>query len=117
MNGIASRKKNILFGIEPVILLCGTGGTILKSSDGGENWAARASGVTRNINDIMFIGDTPIALAVGSNGLLLLSIDSGDSWIKHPNSPLTDSATQHLLGIAYANPFHRKGGFRRKSLI
>jgi photosystem II stability/assembly factor-like uncharacterized protein len=57
----------------------GNNGTILKTTDGGDNWTLLSSGVTSIINTIMYLSsDTLIAGTV--NGKILRSVNNGQNW-------------------------------------
>lgn len=59
----------------------GIAGTILKTSDGGQNWIRQISGTTKILYDLAFI-DTSIGTAVGEEGTILRTTDGGQqNWI------------------------------------
>ena len=58
----------------------GEGGSMLKSTDGGESWLSKTSGTTNNLNSIKFYNSN-LGMCVGNAGTVLLSTDGGESWI------------------------------------
>lgn len=56
----------------------GSLGTILKTTNGGNNWIIKYSGVTNQLNSVSFINST-IGFVVGINGTIIKTIDGGDS--------------------------------------
>ncbi|MBK7174255.1 MAG: hypothetical protein IPH84_13705 [Bacteroidales bacterium] len=72
----------------------GTRGTIIKSSDGGNNWSVLTSGTTFGLNAVYFI-DSNTGFAVGDGGTILKTINGGLSWL-----PLT-ACTGFKLNSVY----------------
>ena len=58
--------------------ICGTSGTILKSSNFG-SWSAQSSDTTENLRDIHFYSTTD-GWAVGDKGTILKTLDGGSTW-------------------------------------
>ena len=53
---------------------------ILSTSDGGNNWTPKESGITINLYSIaMYSRDT--AYCVGGNAAVLKTIDGGENWV------------------------------------
>ena len=74
-------------------VVVGSGGTIVTSTDGGNNWTTPGSGTT---NDLHAVGwGNNLFVAVGALGTILYG-QSGDGWF--PGSELT---TNTLRGVAY----------------
>ncbi|MCH7871841.1 MAG: hypothetical protein IID33_09085 [Planctomycetes bacterium] len=57
----------------------GTGGTILKTVDGGRSWTAPASGVDTWLKAICFV-DSKLGYIAGAQGVVLRTEDGGDLW-------------------------------------
>ena len=54
-------------------------GTILKSTDGGENWSIKEIPWTFDLSDIYF--PTPqTGYAIGTDGFIIKSVDAGETW-------------------------------------
>ena len=67
-------------------------GTILKTTNGGNNWIVKNSDVTNQLNSISFFNLTN-GIVVGNVGTILKTTNSGDSWAlqtKITNKPLTN---------------------------
>ncbi len=67
----------------------GDAGTILASSDGGESWSARSSGVGDGLMSVN-CADASDCVAVGDGGTVLTSSDGGATWSSRPSG--TDAA-------------------------
>ncbi|MDP2301709.1 MAG: YCF48-related protein [Ignavibacteria bacterium] len=59
--------------------VCGTGGLIMKTTNGGTDWQFLNSGVTVVLWDIEFI-DANKGFAVGAAGNILSTINGGETW-------------------------------------
>jgi len=59
--------------------LCGTGGLLMKTTDGGTSWTSLTSGIT---TDFWYIDavDADTAYACGSSAVLLKTTDGGSTW-------------------------------------
>lgn len=76
----------------------GDNGIILKSFDAGENWTLVSSGITNDLQDIVFYDDTtgyicskdnlnPINGGTGIGGTILKTTDAGNTWnVLHTSS-------------------------------
>lgn len=60
-------------------LAVGSGGTIIKTTNGGTNWAAKTSLTANALTSVKFINATT-AIAVGQFGIILYSTNAGDTW-------------------------------------
>ncbi|MCP4716814.1 MAG: hypothetical protein GY868_16955 [Deltaproteobacteria bacterium] len=79
------------------IWIAGNYGVIFHSSDGGENWAEQASGVTDMLCDVDFV-DSQTGWISGIKGIMLHTRDGGATWIKQ--NPGTE---RHLLSISFVD--------------
>jgi hypothetical protein len=52
-------------------------GLILKTMNGGVNWASQSSGTTFSLNSVNFPEDAQIGYAVGDNGTIVKTTDGG----------------------------------------
>lgn len=59
--------------------ICGTGGSIMKTTDGGTSWVPQNSGSTNALYDIEFL-NADTGIAVGSAGTVLRTFNGGDTW-------------------------------------
>ncbi len=64
------------------IIAVGERGTILRSSDSGENWTALASPSSATLTGIAFAPDGRTGWAVGHDAFIAVSTDGGVSWQK-----------------------------------
>ena len=76
----------------------GGGGTILRSTDGGNTWVPQASGVSASLNGVHFC-DADNGTVVGSGGTILRTWNGGDNWY-----PQTSGTTANLLRVSFSSP-------------
>lgn len=60
-------------------MVVGYNGTILRTTNGGLLWTSINSGITNNLNSVVFT-DNEVGYAVGTNGIILKTTDGGNSW-------------------------------------
>jgi photosystem II stability/assembly factor-like uncharacterized protein len=81
-----------LFGLTcpspDICWMTGEGGSIYKTSDGGNTFTSQNSGTTENLHDI-FALDGNHAWAVGSKGVITYTKNGGVDWDLHLNTGLT----------------------------
>ncbi len=76
--------------------LCGDGGIVYMTVDGGVTWVQRNSGIsTANLNSISFL-DQNNGIVVGENGTVFITIDGGANW-----TPENVGTTRNLLRTKY----------------
>lgn len=75
----------------------GSGGEIIRTSDGGSTWTAQASGTTADLHGVRFV-DATNGWAVGGQGVIVNSTDGGADWTAQ-----TSGVTDDLLGVSFAN--------------
>jgi len=63
---------------------CGNSGTILLTTDGGENWIPKVSGTNAALRSVKFYNNL-LGICVGDNGVIVLTYDGGESWVSKPN--------------------------------
>lgn len=81
-----------------VLVAVGADGTIIKSIDGGENWAKKTSTTYNQLNAVDFV--TPsIGFACGNSGTILKTSDGGESW-----SLQTSNTWSTLFSIDFISP-------------
>ena len=76
-------------------LAVGSGGTILRSLDGGTTWSPVATGTEAQLRSVALPTEGETALAVGWGGILLRSTDGGATW-----SPATSVTNSDLFCVA-----------------
>ncbi len=87
--------------------ICGTGGTVLRTDNGGENWTKQSTGVTTTLNRILPIHSPTdgviTAYAIGASKTLIKTTDGGTTWSNVAgNLPGTGTmpAAVNIKGIA-----------------
>ncbi len=82
--------------------ICGYGGVILHTADGGDHWASQVSGTTLNLYGISFV-DANLGFAAGDQGLVLRTTNGGAGWqVAHAAKP--EDIT--FVGISAADAQH-----------
>ncbi|MBA3899238.1 MAG: T9SS type A sorting domain-containing protein [Bacteroidetes bacterium] len=76
--------KSIRFLNQDIGFAVGNGGSILKTTDGGENWHQKISGTVQPLTSVFFIS-TDIGFVVGGSNypesrVILKTIDGGEAW-------------------------------------
>ena len=71
--------NSVDFGDENTGWAVGENGTIIKSTDSGENWNLQYSGTTERLHSVHAFNENTI-YAVSENGAVLKSINSGANW-------------------------------------
>ncbi len=59
--------------------MCGNSGTMLKTTNGGVNWASQTTGVTDSLLSVFFI-NANFGWACGSGGRIIATTNGGTSW-------------------------------------
>jgi photosystem II stability/assembly factor-like uncharacterized protein len=77
--------------------IAGYGGTVLRTSNGGQNWFYSNTGFSEEINGIRQIGS--YVYLCGANGLLCSSSNGGQSW-----TPIYTGTTNTFYSLSFANP-------------
>ncbi len=60
-------------------IACGTGGIILKTTNGGTNWISKASGTTNDLMNLQFLNSTT-GMCFGFRGPVLKTTNAGETW-------------------------------------
>ncbi len=91
-------KFNSVFAFDTLTCwAAGTGGIILKTTNGGLTWNKQFTHVNNNLHSIYFT-DPNTGWAVGNGGIILKSTDGGIHWISQ-SSPTKDS----LFSVQFIN--------------
>ncbi len=94
--GSSFRINSIQFLSSNVGYLCGDGGKIYKSENGGANWTSTSAGIgTEDLNGINFL-DEQKGIVVGDNGKMYMTNDGGITWTVQ-----TSGVTRNLLDAKY----------------
>lgn len=79
-------------------IACGINGTIVTTSDLGQNWSVQTSGVLYNLLSIQML-DESNAWIVGDHGTILETSDGGSTWTNR-----SVPTKLNLLGVHFPNP-------------
>ncbi|MCU0433106.1 MAG: YCF48-related protein [Bacteroidia bacterium] len=74
----------------------GGGGTIIHTSDGGQNWTAQTSGVSTALNAVWF-ADTQHGWAAGDGGVILATTNGGAVWMQQTSNSVSKLRTVWFL--------------------
>ncbi len=76
--------------------VCGSGGSIYRSTNGGADWTPSMTGIpNEDLNGISFVDNTK-GVVVGNNGTIYTTSDGGVTWM--PFNTITD---KNLLDVKY----------------
>jgi photosystem II stability/assembly factor-like uncharacterized protein len=78
--GIPDTRLEAVWGSGADVLVVGERGTLLRSSDGGETWAAASSRVQTTFRGVTGTGASRIV--AGDDGTILRSADGGSTWAR-----------------------------------
>jgi photosystem II stability/assembly factor-like uncharacterized protein len=92
-----------LSGTSQVGYCVGDSGTILKTTNAGENWYNQISPTSERLNKVYFL-DQNCGFAVGDNGTILRTTDGGVTHVDGNKN--NDLPTEFLLYQNYPNPFN-----------
>lgn len=103
MNTITLLNAGQLFTINSIFFvnnstgyLCGDNGKIFKSTNGGDNWNLKTSGIGNiKLNSISFL-DSQNGIVAGNNGKIYRTTNGGSVWIEE-----TSFTNSNLLDIKY----------------
>ena len=76
----------------------GSGGTIMRTDNGGAAWTAQNSGVTVTLVDVFFL-NTDKGWIVGESGTVLHTTNGGDTW-----TPQQSNVVEYLNSIYFKTP-------------
>ena len=75
----------------------GADGTILRTTDGGENWVSQTSGTTEWLSTVHFL-NANTGISVGMGGTILKTTNGGETW-----TPQTSGTTASLQDVCFVN--------------
>ncbi|MBX7041559.1 MAG: T9SS type A sorting domain-containing protein [Ignavibacteria bacterium] len=78
-SGVANHLNSVFFINNNTGYVCGTSGTILKTTNAGDNWFQLPSGTTNELTDISCRNDS--VLFICGHNVLLRSENSGANWV------------------------------------
>jgi hypothetical protein len=79
---IPTTNTNLLLSLDSkqeIGICSGENGTVLVSTNSGDIWSAKATGVSSFLKNIRIINDS-IFIASGESGTVIISTDTGESW-------------------------------------
>ncbi|HCA42052.1 MAG TPA: hypothetical protein DEP28_02225 [Bacteroidetes bacterium] len=82
-SGITTNLFSVSVISQDIVLVCGSGGVILKSINSGVNWENKNSGTGFDLYNINFLNLTTGFVCGGvfnGNGLILKTTDAGENW-------------------------------------
>jgi len=92
--------------------VCGTGGKIIKTTNGGDSWTTLTTGTTQNLTAIQFL-DQYTGYAFGNNGTVIKTTDGGITW--GPFITNLPTGTSTVFEAQFTNPMNgyvsRNDGF------
>lgn len=96
-SGTAQKLNALCNGYYPYTYLwaAGNNGTVLSTTNSGQNWILHPTGTNRNLNSIQF-KDLLTGFAAGDSGIILRSTNGGNSWVS-----LNSGTTNDLLSISF----------------
>ena len=74
----------------------GSGGFIIRTTDGGDTWSVVASGSTDRLHRVVFVGDT--GWAIGLNSVILKTHDRGLTW-----EPRDTGVSTHFRSVHFTD--------------
>jgi photosystem II stability/assembly factor-like uncharacterized protein len=88
----------------------GQNGTILRTTNGGQNWISQSSGTNNNLHGVSFT-NANIGTAVGELGIILRTTNGGQNWISQSSGTnfelsgvsFTDANNGTVVGQEYNN--------------
>jgi len=94
-SGTTNSFSDVSFADASTGTAVGSGGKILRTTDGGLTWASQASGTANDLLGVSF-GDVNTGAAVGLNGTILRTTNGGASW-----TPQSSGTTDPLIGVTF----------------
>ena len=94
-SGIASDLNAVCMLSETTGYICGYGGVILKTTNGGANWDKQISGVTDDLVKIHFL-DALTGFVLTNNGKILKTTNEGSNWSVIYNNSSTLGSTYQI---------------------
>lgn len=94
--GITNSINSVYFINENDGFLCGSGGIVYKTNNGGANWTLSNSGISNvKLNSISF-ADAQKGIVVGDNGMVYITVNGGTSW-----TPEVTGTAKNLTKVKY----------------
>lgn len=84
---------------DSAIIVVGERGTILRSEDNAQTWAAVPSGVEAMLTGISFAPDTNVGWVAGHDGVILATTDGGQTWQRQRADGSSEDAFLDVLAL------------------
>lgn len=97
VSGVSTKLRDVFAVDEDHAWVVGGGGTILRTTDGGESWKAAQSAPLVDLSAVFFLNSTS-GWAVGRAGTILKSDDGGKNWV-----PQTSGTTVEIQDIHFSD--------------
>ena len=97
-SGTTERLNNVRvspFIANETVIAVGNNGTIVSSTNSGNNWSVSAPLISANLYGVDF--SNPYCYAVGDNGSILLSANSSSTWLQ-----ITSGTNRNLKAVGYS---------------
>ncbi|MEP7146508.1 MAG: YCF48-related protein [bacterium] len=94
--GVTTTLRSIYFIDDNTGFVCGDGGVVFKTVNGGLNWSPSNTGILSvDLNSISFL-DSQKGIVVGKNGTVYITLNGGSSWTQE-----SIGTTRNLLKVKY----------------
>ena len=77
----------------------GSGGTVVKTVDGGQKWKKQTSGTSVQLTGVFFVDDKQ-GWIIGANGTIRHTMDGGSSWRAQPIETVAP-----MYGLSFVSPY------------
>lgn len=94
-SGTTNDLKSVFFTDELTGYAVGNGGTILKTTNGGDNWEIKNSGTSEGLNSVFYVNENT-GYTVGDNGTILKTTDAGENW-----TPKVSGTSSNLMAVHF----------------
>lgn len=79
-SGVTDNLRGIYMHNENTGWVCGDGGKIIKTTNGGQNWFNQSSGITQTLSDIQFVNLNTGWVSARTGGKILKTTNGGQNW-------------------------------------
>ena len=84
-SGTENFLRDVEFPTESIGYAVGSGGVILKTTNGGTTWSTQTSGVTSTLSSVSFASQS-VGIVSGFGGVLLKTTDGGATWTQQTSN-------------------------------
>jgi photosystem II stability/assembly factor-like uncharacterized protein len=108
-SGVTVELRDVYCITEDIVVVVGNDGTILRTTDGGENWIQKNSGTNLGLMKLQFVNEN-IGYVLCSNGSLLKTINGGEDWFSIPTDAAPTMFDYYGLSCINESTFYVLGG-------